>query len=238
MCNSGGCLPSGKKGVLIMTTTKVLSGSDEYLFLKKVCPKYDAVLKYKEEYPECAVTGSEWKRLRNLVACLLMLDAGLRVGEMIQVRYTDAYYNGWPVKALCVRAEIAKGKVPRTVPISERLNAALCMFRPATLMLEKWLNTQRLISRSLQGAPLTTRAVEKMTKWRGIESLNEPVNPHMLRHTFATKLMRITDMRTVQELLGHKNLNSTQRYTHPSSNDMMAAIDKMNEPQGDKKDVV
>ena len=213
-----------------MNTTKVLSGSDEYLFLKKVCPKFDEVLKYKDEYPAIAQTRSEWKELRNLVACLLMLDAGLRVGEMVQVRYTDVYFSGQPVRAILVRAEIAKGKIQRTVPVSERLSGALSMYRPEPMLLEDWPHTQKLISRSLQGDPLTTRAVEKMTKWRGIESLNEPVNPHMLRHTFATKLMRVAGMRTVQELLGHKNLNSTQRYTHPNSDDMLAAIDKMNKP--------
>ncbi|MCK5616999.1 tyrosine-type recombinase/integrase, partial [Candidatus Pacearchaeota archaeon] len=101
-----------------------------------------------------------------------------------------------------------------------------------------WPNTQKVVSRSLQGEPLTTRAIEKMTKWRGIESLNEPVNPHMLRHTFATKLMRVTDMATVQNLLGHKNLNSTQRYTHPNTEDTSAAIEKMNKPGEKEKDVV
>ncbi|GAH69734.1 unnamed protein product, partial [marine sediment metagenome] len=49
-------------------------------------------------------------------------------------------------------------------------------------------------------------------------------HPHMLRHTFASKLMRVTSMRTVQELLGHSSITSTQIYTHPNEDDKKKAI--------------
>ncbi|MCK5617008.1 site-specific integrase, partial [Candidatus Pacearchaeota archaeon] len=121
-----------------MSDTKVLNPKEEYMFLKKVCPRYDEVLKYKDESPGIAMTRSEWKDLRNLVACLLMLDAGLRVGEMVQIRYTDVYFQLKPVKCISVRAEIAKGKVQRTIPVSERLRAALRLYRPNPLLMADW----------------------------------------------------------------------------------------------------
>jgi integrase/recombinase XerC len=49
----------------------------------------------------------------------------------------------------------------------------------------------------------------------------------MLRHTFATNLMRTTNARVVQQLLGHKNLSSTQIYTHPNQQDLKKAIDSL-----------
>jgi len=74
------------------------------------------------------------------------------------------------------------------------------------------------------GLPITTRQVERIIKHAAIASIGRPANPHMLRHTFATKLMRITNVRVVQELLGHRNLSSTQIYTHPNQDDFAAAI--------------
>lgn len=213
-----------------MKNVRVLSSEEEYRFLKKVCYLYDQILTSKVSHAMVDMTRSDWKELRNLLACLLMLDAGLRVGEMVQICYRDLYFHGEPVKTIIVRSAIAKGRTERTVPVSDRLRDVLILFRPERLLLAEWPLTQKVISRSREGTELTTRAVEKMTKWAGIRSINEPVNPHMLRHTFATKLMRITGMRTVQELLGHKSLNSTQIYTHPDSNDMRKAIENMNKP--------
>lgn len=228
MYNNSRCWGSGEKGVQIMNNVRVLSVEEEYKFLKKVCPDYDFFVKGPAPRALLELDRSDWKHMRNLVGVLLMLDVGLRVGEAVRIRYTDVYFNLLPVNVITVRAEIAKGNLERTVPVCNRLRRVLECFLPDPLLLADYPNTQKVISRSKQGPGLTTRAVEKMTKWAGIRAFGEPVNPHMLRHTFATKLMRITDMRTVQAMLGHVNLNSTQIYTHPDTNDMKIAIDKLN----------
>ena len=211
-----------------MNNIRVLTTGEEYEFLKKVLPMYDAMLQAKAPNPTLGLDRTGWKHMRNMVAVLLMLDAGLRVGEVVKMRYTDMYFNEQPVRNVTIRSAVAKGGEERTVPVSERLSNALIYYRPDPELIAQWPNTQKIISRSKEGPGITTRAVEKMTKWAGIRAFGEPVNPHMLRHTFATKLMKITDMRTVQALLGHKNLNSTQVYTHPSSDDMSLAIEKLN----------
>ncbi|MBA7615634.1 Tyrosine recombinase XerC [subsurface metagenome] len=74
---------------------------------------------------------------------------------------------------------------------------------------------------------LTRRQVYKIISSAAIAALGRSVNPHVLRHTFASKLMRVTNMRTVQELLGHSNITSTQIYTHPNETDKHEAIEKM-----------
>lgn len=169
-----------------------------------------------------------WKKARNVLAILFMLDAGLRVGEVINVTYSDSFFQNEPVQTLILRPAFTKRHREREIPLTDRLRFALKRFCPGRLMIENFPLTQKLISRTPQGPPLTTRAIEKMTENAGMNSLHFPVHPHMLRHTWATRLLKLTDIRTVQILLGHAHLSSTQIYTHPNSDDMKTAIGKLN----------
>jgi len=74
---------------------------------------------------------------------------------------------------------------------------------------------------------ITTRQIENIVLAASMKSLGRPLNPHMLRHTFASKLLRVTNIRTVQILLGHSCITSTQIYTHPNEDDKKKAIDAM-----------
>lgn len=170
----------------------------------------------------------DWKKARNVLAILFMLDAGLRVGEVIGVTYNDAFFQNGSVHTLILRSCIAKRHKEREIPLTDRLRFALQRFCPGRLLIENFPLTQKLISRTPQGPALTTRAIEKMTENAGMKSLHFPVHPHMLRHTWATRLLKLTDIRTVQILLGHAHLSSTQIYTHPNSDDMKNAIQKLN----------
>jgi len=72
--------------------------------------------------------------------------------------------------------------------------------------------------------PLTTRQVERIIRTAALKSIGRPVHPHVLRHTFASKLMSVCNERIVQELLGHQSITSTQIYTHPNEDDKKKAI--------------
>ncbi|GAI79438.1 unnamed protein product [marine sediment metagenome] len=85
----------------------------------------------------------------------------------------------------------------------------------------------RAFASNVPDKPLTRRQVHRIISYAAISALGRSVHPHVLRHTFASKLMRVTNMRTVQELLGHKNLTSTQIYTHPNEQDKHKAIENM-----------
>jgi len=166
----------------------------------------------------------EHKCTRNHTIALLMLDAGLRVGEVVQLRIADLYFNSLPVTSIIIRPEIAKNKTERIIPVSQRLSEALkkmheCFWTDYPMIPDDWVF---IVSNN--SYPLTTRQVERIIRAAAMKALGRPVHPHVLRHTFASNLMRVTDMRTVQELLGHKQMSSTQIYTHPNSEDKVKAI--------------
>lgn len=167
------------------------------------------------------------KGIRNYLMGCLMLEAGLRVGEVVALTLADLYFNQTPVKTLIVRSEVAKNHKERSVPISLRLNAALEEYQKVHCWLASEPSSHNAFTIFPSHVPITTRQVERIINSAGWKSLGRPVNPHMLRHTFASKLMRLTDMRTVQELLGHSSITSTQIYTHPNEDDKKKAIDNL-----------
>lgn len=177
-----------------------------------------------ENYPNTNYTG---KGIRNHTIALLMLDAGLRVGEVVQLRISDLYFNSVPVTSIIIRQEIAKNKTERIIPVSHRLSNALKNHLASLRTPNIYANESYCFRSVNSGKPLTTRQVERIIRSAAEKSLGRPVHPHVLRHTFASNLMRVTDMRTVQELLGHKQLSSTQIYTHPNAEDKRKAIESI-----------
>jgi len=167
------------------------------------------------------------KGIRNYLIGCLMLEAGLRVGEVIALEMSHLYFQSKPVKTLVLTEKITKNHKERTVPISTRLKNALDEYRKENEWMFHKPSYYKVFCRDFPNRPITTRQVERIINAAGFKALGRPVNPHMLRHTFATKLMRVTDMRTVQELLGHSDITSTQIYTHPNADDKKKAIEFM-----------
>lgn len=176
--------------------------------------------------------------LRNYTMTLLMLDAGLRVGEVCKLEIRDLVFNGEPVKSVTIRPEISKTKTERTVPLSQRLQDAL------KLMIRKLPNvgvlpgTQPFFTRQSNHIDdedateygrnaLTTRQLQRIIADASLAAFGRRIHPHVLRHTFATRLMRVANTRVVQALLGHKSINSTQIYMNPNGDDLKAAIDSV-----------
>ncbi len=172
------------------------------------------------------------KGIRNYTMALLMLEAGLRVGEVVQLRARDLYFNCQPVESIIIRPEIAKNKRERTVPVSTRLSDALKEHAGYCGSFNNLFYDRFVFEHRLGETPLTTRQVERIIRAAAMKSLGRPVHPHMLRHTFASKLMRIANARIVQELLGHTQMSSTQIYMSPNNDDLKKAIhDVCEDPQ-------
>lgn len=167
------------------------------------------------------------KAIRNGTMTLFMLDAGLRVGEVVKLLQRDLWFNDEPVTSLVVPAEITKTKLERIVPLTPRLCFAIKQMQSRWWSGHGEYSTCYAFYNTQESAPITTRQVERIIRAAGIAALGRPIHPHILRHTFASRLMRITNSRTVQQLLGHKQLSSTQIYTHPNADDLKTAIHKM-----------
>ncbi len=167
------------------------------------------------------------RAIRNTCIALVMLDAGLRVGEVIAIPRSALSWLGEPVSNIDVPAHVAKKGSKRTIPVTLRLHGLLEL-----MQLNLWLPDNRHQDQTAFYNLKSRRALAKQTvgyiiRQAGRLSLHRDIHPHTLRHTFATNLMRTTNARVVQELLGHKNLSSTQIYCHPNQQDLKKAIDSL-----------
>lgn len=197
-----------------MTAPKTLNVTEQHQLLDALLERNASHAKFR-------------KGVRNYLIACLMLEAGLRVGECVALEIQDLYFKGLPVKSLVVREEIAKNGHERIVPVSTRLAQAIEEYREQNGWFDEVDIGHKVFTLTADSKPISTRQVERILFSAGIAGLNRPVNPHMLRHTFGSKLMRVTDMRTVQELLGHSNISTTQIYTHPNEDDKKNAIDNL-----------
>ncbi len=166
------------------------------------------------------------KAVRNHCMALLMLEAGLRVGELVSLRMSNLYVYRQPVTTILLNSNVTKNKVEHSIPVSLRLCQALISYLNAWPCLDPDRGKDFAFANSTSKRPLTTKQVERIICAAAWKSLGRPVNPHMLRHTFGTRLMRVTNEAVVQQLLGHKFMSSTQVYLHPNEQDKRQAIDR------------
>jgi len=169
--------------------------------------------------------------LRNWVMIRVLLYTGVRVSELAGLNFEDIYYQSEPKKFLVVRSEIAKGGKSREIPISEKLRSVFRDFYRDRAVAFGTLGIDAALPLFTQHKGtfnrLTSRQIQRIVRLAGTLVGLPNLHPHIFRHTFATSLMKITDIRTVQSVLGHASLTSTQVYTHPSSEDMSLAVNSL-----------
>ncbi len=185
----------------------------------------DTLLSHLWDYPPGF--NGKLRAIRDSSIALMMLDAGLRVSEVIGIQRGDLCWQEQIVSSIRVQAHIAKKGSERLVPVSVRLTTALELMRLNIWIPRFTQQDQNAFFNFQTGRPLTKQAVSRIIRQAGRVSLHRDIHPHMLRHTFGTNLMRTTNARVVQQLLGHKNLSSTQIYCHPNQQDLRKAIDSL-----------
>jgi len=185
----------------------------------------EETLIFRELFNQTLSPNHYSKRLRNATMFALMLDAGLRVGEVVSLQVPDLCTMNEPVHTLIIGAAISKTKTSRSIPLTSRVRNLITEMNEHIWQYEPGRDPNWAFCSNSWQAPLTTRQVERIIKALSRSAIDREIHPHVLRHTFATRLMRISNIRIVQALLGHKSLTSTQVYTHPNNIDLKAAIE-------------
>jgi integrase/recombinase XerC len=149
----------------------------------------------------------------------LFYSSGLRVSELIGISLGDLNLSGSVVKVL------GKGDRERIVPVGSKAAEAMREY----IGKREGLNPKGdFLFVNSRGGRLTVRSAARIVKkYAAISGILKNVSPHVLRHTFATHLLGSgADLRAIQEMLGHKSLSTTQRYTHTSIEKIMEVYDK------------
>jgi len=159
--------------------------------------------------------------LRDRAILETLYASGMRVSELVALNTGDLA-RADPTTGLCALRVIGKGRKERVVLFGEEAVSAVQAYlaggRPALLTGAKTPDDGALFLNRL-GTRLTGRSVARMLhKYVMLTSARRGISPHALRHTFATHLVNNgADLRTVQQLLGHVSLATTEVYTHVSS---------------------
>ena len=164
------------------------------------------------------------KGVRNTSIAIVFLETGIRVAELCGLRIDDLWYAEQPVENLIVQPDIAKNGKERQIPISRKLAETINQMHAMLWSPSNAGKSDFVFYANCPMRPLSTRQVERIILKAAIAGFNTIVTPHMLRHTFASRMMRKTNSRVVQELLGHDSLQTTQIYMHPNSDDLKNAI--------------
>ena len=157
--------------------------------------------------------------LRDRAILELLYSSGLRVSELNSIKTGDTDLTSSLVKVL------GKGLVERIVPIGSKAIDAIKHFLERRNELTPKVDYLFINSR---GGRLSVRSVARIVKkYANLSGIPKNISPHVLRHTFATHLLGSgADLRAIQEMLGHKSLSTTQRYTHASIEKIMEIYDK------------
>jgi integrase/recombinase XerC len=168
---------------------------------------------------------------RDVAMFELLYSSGLRVGELTTLRVQEVdLQNGW------LRV-VGKGNKERYVPVGSRALEALKEYLPlraaVRAMTAETISTDALFLNS-RGGPLSSRSVRRILKsFLVTANLARDVSPHAFRHSFATHLLQGgADLRSIQELLGHASLSTTQRYTRVDLGRLMEVYDRSHPRSG------
>jgi len=165
---------------------------------------------------------------RDIAIIELIYSSGLRVSEAVNANLDDFEDNKNFLRVL------GKGSKTRLVPVG----------RYARKAIDEWIGERKKLSTkdnslfvNLRGKRISARSVQEKIRNIAIMQGLPPVNPHMLRHSFATHLLESSgDLRSIQELLGHSSLSTTQIYTRLDYQHLIKVYEKSH-PRAHKKNV-
>lgn len=166
---------------------------------------------------------SQETRVRDACIILIFLNCGIRVSEMIGINFRDIHLQEHYIKIM------GKGNKERSVALNEITETALREYLEERNQYKRIVDTDALFVSQRTGRRLTVRGVEVMLQQvfrrAGLDGLN--YSPHKLRHTAATLLYAAgADILSLQQLLGHSSVSTTQIYTHINNENVSAIVQK------------
>lgn len=161
------------------------------------------------------------QNLKHKTILMLTYSSGLRVGEVVRLKLHDLDNEHF-----VVHIRQGKGRKDRLTVLSRSAYEMICIY------LEKERPHTWLFPGADRDRPITERSIQRVfERARDAAGIQKPATIHTLRHSFATHLLEGgTDLRYIQELLGHENIKTTQIYTHVSVKDarrVMSPLDRI-----------
>ncbi len=166
-----------------------------------------------------------WTEARDAAIVELLYGCGLRVGELVGLDMMGSHQVDIQAGEANV---LGKGSKERKVPVGSKALEALRRWLAVRAQgLKPGVAIEPALFISARGTRMTAQAVWKCVRRRSLQSgLATPVHPHMLRHSFASHVLQSSsDLRAVQELLGHANISTTQVYTRLDFQHLARAYD-------------
>ena len=165
--------------------------------------------------------------LRDNLMLRLMLQCGLRCGEVSLLNVENVWRGGYVHPAVHLPRGTTKGHVARfvdipgpIVPLIQKHVEFLQAGNPLFFTGEPLFTGNKIPVR------LGVSGIGRIVTGISLDCLGRAIHPHVLRHTYATILLKHTNIRVVQQLLGHVSVNTTQIYTHVSSEDCKSAVNQ------------
>lgn len=171
---------------------------------------------------------------------IFTINTGLRVGELVALNISDVWKSGSVTSTLVVKAESAKNDKQREIPLNNKakgvVSSLISYYHENDLSTEPSDSLWRSRQKNSDGEKrISERSFQKKLKeinnylWER-NDIGIDLTPHALRHTFGTRLYKKTeDLRITQELLGHSQSTTTERYTHMDRKTKQEAVEKINE---------